>query len=516
MIAAGGDVGRDRRRHDQLRAQPDARARGRATRPATALPDWRLIARVAAEMGYARGVRLRIGRGDLRRDQAVLEPADRLRPARRHLRPAARRPGAVAGAARRRAATRSATNDGAGYLRRPTVRPRCVRDAERAGGVPPAAAPAARRAARRRLPVRAQHRPRAAPVAHADQDRQGRPSSTSSTPGRSWRSTRRTRTGSGSSTATRSRSPRGAGGRCCRPCVTDRVLPGNCFAPFHWNDLFGEYAERQRGHQRRRRPAVVPAGAQGVRGRAWPAAVPADAGLTKEPSQFTVARVPGRVWTRSPRRCRPHHCRRSCRRSRRRTGGRGSTGMLAGPISGRRRSRRHETPGACRCCGRRRPATPRTSPAPSAAASPRPATRPACAAWTAPPPTCSRRTADLLIVTSTFGDGEAPDNGAAFWQSLAGPTRPGWTAAATPCWPSATPATTTSAATAGASTTGSPSWARPGWPPRVDCEPDFEEAADGWLDRVVGCAAHRARRERPGRRRRATSRSPPCSAATGC
>src|SRR6185295_1484156 len=23
--------------------------------------------------------------------------------------------------------------------------------------------------------------------------------------------------------------------------VTDRVLPGNCFAPFHWNDLFGEY-----------------------------------------------------------------------------------------------------------------------------------------------------------------------------------------------------------------------------------------------------------------------------------
>lgn len=23
--------------------------------------------------------------------------------------------------------------------------------------------------------------------------------------------------------------------------VTDRVRPGNCFAPFHWNDLFGEY-----------------------------------------------------------------------------------------------------------------------------------------------------------------------------------------------------------------------------------------------------------------------------------
>ena len=23
--------------------------------------------------------------------------------------------------------------------------------------------------------------------------------------------------------------------------VTDRVRPGNCFAPFHWNDEHGEY-----------------------------------------------------------------------------------------------------------------------------------------------------------------------------------------------------------------------------------------------------------------------------------
>ncbi|MFE7511044.1 molybdopterin-dependent oxidoreductase [Streptomyces sp. NPDC057540] len=31
---------------------------------------------------------------------------------------------------------------------------------------------------------------------------------------------------------------------------------------------------------------------------------------------------------------------------------------------------------------------------------------------------------DLLVVTSTFGDGDAPDNGAAFWQSLASPDAP--------------------------------------------------------------------------------------------
>ncbi|MGR6997365.1 molybdopterin oxidoreductase family protein [Yinghuangia aomiensis] len=41
--------------------------------------------------------------------------------------------------------------------------------------------------------------------------------------------------------------------------VTERVRPGCCFAPFHWNDLYGEYLQRQRGHQRRRRPAFVPA-----------------------------------------------------------------------------------------------------------------------------------------------------------------------------------------------------------------------------------------------------------------
>ncbi|MCL7378404.1 bifunctional nitrate reductase/sulfite reductase flavoprotein subunit alpha [Streptomyces sp. 35G-GA-8] len=34
------------------------------------------------------------------------------------------------------------------------------------------------------------------------------------------------------------------------------------------------------------------------------------------------------------------------------------------------------------------------------------------------------RAADLLLVTSTFGDGEAPDNGARFWQTLGGPGVP--------------------------------------------------------------------------------------------
>ena len=64
-------------------------------------------------------------------------------------------------------------------------------------------------------------------------------------------------------------------GRAVLPAVvTERVRPGCCFAPFHWNDLFGEYLLRQRGDQRCRRPAVVPARVQGVRGVAGQGAAP--------------------------------------------------------------------------------------------------------------------------------------------------------------------------------------------------------------------------------------------------
>ena len=78
--------------------------------------------------------------------------------------------------------------------------------------------------------------------------------------------------------ATRWRSPPGAAGRCCPAVVTDRVRPGDCFAPFHWNDLFGEYLSVNARHQRRRRPDLLPARVQGLRGhpdqgrRARPAA----------------------------------------------------------------------------------------------------------------------------------------------------------------------------------------------------------------------------------------------------
>ena len=93
---------------------------------------------------------------------------------------------------------------------------------------------------------------------------------------------------------------------------------------------------------------------------------------------------------------------------------------------------------------------------------------------------------DVLIVTSTFGDGGPPDNGAGFWDRLGAPDAPRSTACAMPCSASATAPMPTSAATPSRSTAGWPLSARRSSLDRAECE-----AYDRRADVAVG---------RPGRR----------------
>jgi sulfite reductase (NADPH) flavoprotein alpha-component len=146
--------------------------------PGQAMPDWQIIARMACEMGYLDAFSYDSAEDVFEEIKRFWNPATEYDL--RELRAAAAITAAVAVSARqpRRSPPdplpeRRCQPDPVGPRGRQRA-PAGLRDRERSCGVLRPPAPAARGSARRRLPLPAQQRPSAAPMAHDDQNRQSR------------------------------------------------------------------------------------------------------------------------------------------------------------------------------------------------------------------------------------------------------------------------------------------------------------------------------------------------------